>query len=318
MAVLVTGASGFVGGAVCRALVASGEGVRALARSDAAAETVAALGARPVRGSLEDPGSLVEAARGVEVVYHVAGRNEPCPRDLAGLYRANVAGAVAVVEAAARAGARRVVLTSSAAAIGEPRGSVATEETVPVGFPSHYARSKYLGERAAFETAARFGIELVAVLPSSVQGPGRATGSARLFRLAASRRRLVVPDTAFGIVDVDDCARGHLLAARRGGAGRRYLLSGATVTAAEAVRLVAAALGRTVEVRVVDRRLLRLATPVVAVVGGDLVCPDTLRTLAHGHRFDAGRSRAELGLDYTPVAETVARTVRWLRSTGAL
>ena len=154
-----------------------------------------------------------------------------CPSDPGAMYRTNVDGVRTVVGAAAEAGVRRVVLTSSAATIGESEGTVANEETAHAGvFLSHYARSKYLGELAFFEEASRWGIEAVAVNPSSVQGPGRASGSTLILRLALNMKRPVAVDTTLSIVDVDDCADAHLLAAERGTDGSRYLISGASIT----------------------------------------------------------------------------------------
>jgi len=314
--VFLTGGSGFVGGAVLSTLIAEGHEVVALARSDTAAAKVADLGAVPAHGDILDREAIASGAAGCEIVFHVAGRNEMCPRDIAGLYRDNVAGAVAVVEAAADAGVRRVVLTSSAAAIGEPHGVVADETTSPVTFPSRYARSKYLGERAAFAAAERRGIELVAVLPASVQGAGRSGGSARLLAHAFESRRPVIVDTAVGIVDVADCAAGHLLAAERGRPGRRYLLCGASPTLRELLEVVVRVTGRPVRPVVLPRMLLRCAAPATRFVrSGGFVCPDAVRTLLHGHRFDATRSVEELGLSYTPLEETIARAWAWLRST---
>ncbi len=320
MRVFVTGGSGLLGGDLIRALVARGDAVAALARSDAAARQVARLGAEPIRGDLFSHDAIVHGARGAAVAFHVAGRNDTCPRDIAGLYRDNIDGAVAVVDALAAAGVPRIVHTSSAAAIGEPAGVVADETTLPATFPSHYARSKHRGERAAFAAADRAGIELVAVLPSSVQGPGRSGGSAKLLIHALRSRRPLIVETALSIVDIDDCTAGHLAAADRGVAGRRYLLSGATATASHILSLIAETTGRTIEPITVPGTLLGLGTPLAAVIhriaGASLVCPDLLRTLAHGHRFDAGRSQRELGVVYRPLTDTIIRTVTWLRDEG--
>src|SRR5436190_23649159 len=133
MTAFVTGGSGFVGGAVIRALVAEGEPVRALARSPVATTAVTELGAEPVAGDLADRTALADAMDGCDVVYHVAGVNQMCPRDPAGLEATNIGGAVTAVEAAADARVARLVLTSSSAAIGEPAGTIGTEDSVHRG-----------------------------------------------------------------------------------------------------------------------------------------------------------------------------------------
>jgi len=319
--VFVTGGSGFVGGAVVDHLVASGADVRALARSEMSANRVAARGATPVIGDVSDHGALVSGMSGCDVTFHVAGVNTMCPSDPGAMYRTNVDGVRVVVGAAAKAGVRRIVLTSSAATIGELEGTVANEETAHAGvFLSHYARSKYLGELAFFEEASRWGIEAVSVNPSSVQGPGRASGSTLILRLALNMKQPVAISTTLSIVDVDDCADAHLLAAERGMDGSRYLISGASITVSEAVVLLAKIVDRPIEPIMIPRTLASLAYPLVAMAGlvrGDRpICVEMLRTLLHGHRFDVSRSINDLGVSYTPIVATFERTVRWLAQEG--
>jgi len=323
--VFVTGGSGFVGGAVLRRVVAEATHVRALARSDDAAAAVRALGAEPVAGSILDEGSLIDAMAGCDVAFHVAGVNAGCIRDPGPMYAANVSGPERVIRAAAAAGVARVVHTSSAAAVAEPEGTVATERTEPSGtFHTHYARSKYLGERHAFAAGRETGVEVVALNPSSVQGPGRTTGTAKLLLAAARSPVAVLVRTWLSIVDVDDCAQAHVLAARRGVAGERYLVSGSSVTAPEAVDVLRAISGRPRRVLWLPRVVVRAATPLAAVVeriGGDrdpIVCPGMLRTLLHGHRYDGSRAVRDLGLTYTPLEETLRRTLDWYAERGML
>ena len=155
------------------------------------------------------------------------------------MYRANVDGAAGVVQAAAAAGVPRVVHTSSAVTMGEAAGVVATEATPHRGsYLSHYERSKHLGEQAVLAEGRRTGVEVVCVNPSSVQGPGRTGGTARLLIGYLSGRLRWTVDATFSLVFVDDCTRAHLLAERRGVPGERYLVSGATLTVREAVALL--------------------------------------------------------------------------------
>ena len=153
--VIITGGSGFVGGAVLDRLVAAARPVRALARSDESAAALGAAGAEPVRGDILDPASLERAMAGAEVVYHAAGANGFCFPDPAVLYRGNVDGTLNVVRAAAAAGIRRVVYTSSAATIGEEPGTLASEASPHRGhFLSHYERSKQRAEGVALSESA--------------------------------------------------------------------------------------------------------------------------------------------------------------------
>ncbi len=321
MTVFVTGGSGFVGGAVIDHLVASGVGVNALARSEAAAGAVRSRGAEPIRGDLADGAALQRGMEGCETVYHVAGVNKMCTGDPGPMYHTNVDLVRTVVRAAADAGVQRIVLTSSAAVVGEPAGVVADESTEHSGrFLSNYARSKYLGEHAFFDEADRVGIEAVAVNPSSVQGPGRSTGSALLLRYALSMRRPVAIETVLSVVDIDDTARAHLLAAERGASGRRYLVNGASADIRTFVKTLSDAAEQTIEPIILPRWMAAGLSPVAAVAGfgeGDHpMCLEMLRTLLHGHRFDASRSIAELDMEYTPLPDMLARTVAWLRAEG--
>jgi dihydroflavonol-4-reductase len=258
---------------------------------------------------------------GCDIAFHVAGVNAMCPSDPGILYRTNVDGVRVVVRAAAESGVRRIVLTSSAAALGESKGMVADEGTSHSGeFLSHYARSKHFGELAFFEEASRVGIEAVAVNPSSVQGPGRSSGSTLILRLALNMKRPVAVDTTLSIVDIDDCATAHVLAAQRGTDGSRYLISGASISVREAVALLAEIVGRPIEPIMIPREMAYLAYPLVGVAGlarGDRpICVEMLRTLLHGHRFDVSRSIRDLGMSYTPLRWTFDRTVRWLAQEG--
>ena len=189
----------------------------ALARSADAVGTLEAVGAEPVRGGLESSSTLLAAMRGCGTVFHVAGVNATCLRDPVQMLHANIDGVAAVIRAAASAGVGRVVHTSSAATIGEPEGVVAREDTAHRGwFLSDYERSKFLGERRALDLGTTLGIDVVCVNPSSVQGPGRIEGSARLLIDLVNGKLPVLVDTHLSIVDIDDCTQAHLLAETHG------------------------------------------------------------------------------------------------------
>jgi dihydroflavonol-4-reductase len=320
--VLVTGGTGFVGGALVRRLLADGRAVRVLARSEPGAASLAELGATPVRGDLSDAPSLRVAMLDVATVFHAAGLNAMCLRDPGELFRTNVDGSGNVIRAAAEAGVARVVYTSSAATIGEPEGLIGREDTPHRGsFLSAYERSKFLAEERVGRLAGELGVPTVTVNPSSVQGPGRVEGSARLLLALVNGRLPVVVPSFVSIVDIDDCTDGHVLAERLGAPGDRYLLNGATLSVSEAVAVLRSIAGR-------PRRVLTLPRPVASVAGrlGDAVsgltgrplpvCSELTRTLLHGHRYDGSRATRELGLRYRPIEETVRRTVAWYAEQG--
>ncbi len=320
--VLVTGGTGVVGRAIVKRLILAGREVRGLARSDRSAAALGELGARPVPGDVLDPASLRKAMDGVGSVLHVAGVNAMCLRDPEPMYRVNVQGPTNVIEAAADAGVAMVVHTSSAAAIGEASGTVGREDSPHRGsYLSHYERSKRLAEHRVLDLAAGRGVRAVIVQPASVQGPGRSTGSARLLLHAVNGRLPVLVDTTISLVDVSDCAEGHLLAETRGVAGERYLLSGATLTTREALALVRGLCGRPERVVWLPRWAVVAAgasseTAARMVGRNPLVCREVVRTLMHGHRYDGSKAGRELGVRYTPIEETFRRTLAWYADRG--
>jgi dihydroflavonol-4-reductase len=322
VSVVVTGGSGVVGTAIVRHLVAAGETPLCLSRTTASDTALSDLGATPVRGDVADPASLRSAFDGADLVYHVAGVNTMCALDPEPMMRVNVGGSRHVVAAAEAAGVRRVVYTSSAAAIGEPEGEVGTESSPHRGwYLSDYERSKHLAERAVFEAAEH--VELVAVNPSSVQGPGRATGTGALILALLQGRLPALIDTRLSIVDIDDCARGHLLAAERGKPGERYLLNSFTMTMREAVSVLEAAIGRSVAVRWVPGWVASLGVlPVEAVarIRGrkPSFCREMVRTLRHGHAYDGSKAASELGVVYTTAPALLSRLTDWFSSEGML
>ena len=320
----VTGGTGVVGRSIVRRLLDDGRRVVALARSEQARRSLSDLGVTAAPGDVGDVDALAAGMDGCGVVYHVAGLNATCLRDPAPLFEVNVGGSANVIEAAARAGVRRVVYTSSATTVGEERGEVGREDSPHRGwFLSSYERSKFEAERLVLERGPALGLEVVSDTPTSGQGPGRAGGSARLLVLfLTGRLRFFVP-TRLTFVDIDDCAAGHLLAEHRGKPGERYLLSGASLALEDALALLARITG-------VERRPWPIPVPVASAVGalaevaGRLarrqlpLCREVVRTLVHGHTYDGSKAERDLGLTYTPVEETLRRTVEWLVSEGVV
>jgi dihydroflavonol-4-reductase len=248
----------------------------------------------------------------------VAGVNTLCPADPAPLYRVNRDGARAVAVAAAAAGVRRLVHTSSAATLGEAEGTVGSEDSPHRGsFLSHYERSKTEGERAVLAEAARTGLDVVCVNPSSVQGPGRTGGTGRILLAILDRRLPVFIDTRISVTDIADAVEGHVLAAERGVPGRRYVLCGATLTTGEAFDLLSRVAGRDIHPRIVPGAVASVAeAPFRLARRAPPFCRAMVRTMRHGHAYDGSRAERELGLRYTPVEDTLRRTLEWARAEG--
>jgi dihydroflavonol-4-reductase len=275
-----------------------------------------------VVGDILDYDSLLRAFDGADLVYHVAGVNKLCLPDPSHMYRANIEGTRNVLRAVCATGVRRVVYTSSAVTIGEAQGQVGNEHSIHRGtFNSHYERSKFQAEQVLINEAGD--LDVVIVNPSSVQGPGRATGTGKLLLDVLAGRLSTVVDTRISIVDIDDCARGHLLAAERGVRLRRYLLNSFSMTTQEAVNLVEAVTGREIHVRYLPPWVASLSGGVVGALFSVIrrpapICAEMVRTLQHGHVYDGSRAARELGLVYTPASETLSRLIEWARGEGLI
>ena len=316
--ILVTGATGYVAGHLLPELLKGKQPVRALVLPGEGDANLRSLGVEVVRGDLRDASSLVSALEGIDLCFHLAGINSFWIRNRRDYYEINVKGVRSLLEAAKKAGVRRVVHTSSVVTIGEKKGEIGTEETVHRGyFLSHYERSKYLGEKEALGMAGP-DLEVVVVNPSSAYGPGRVTGSGKMF-LDFLRGKL--PGLFGGIINllfIGDMVKGHLLAAEWGRSGERYILAGENLSVEEAFRAAAEIAG----LSAIPRRI-----PTSLVWGicwsGHLrsfftgkpprLSRDQVRTLLHGIRVDHSKARRELGLDFTPFAEALARTIEGYR-----
>ncbi|MDH3189824.1 MAG: NAD-dependent epimerase/dehydratase family protein, partial [Acidimicrobiia bacterium] len=273
-------------------------------------------------GELADVASLERLAWGCEIFFNIAGVNQMCVRDPSSMERANVAGVDNAVDACLRSGVRRLVHTSSAVTLGERRGTVGNEGSLHRGsFLSEYERTKYLGEQALF--AHKGDLEVVSVNPSSVQGPGRATGTGRIILDVINGRLKYLVDTRISLVDIEDCATGHVLAALKGREGHRYVLSGPSVTVRSALETAGSIIGRKLDPTFLPGWLVTAAVqvidPVARVLGNELpFCPEMVRVLRFGHSYDGSRAVGELGVSYRPIEETIERTVRWFDAEGLL
>jgi dihydroflavonol-4-reductase len=245
---LVTGATGFVGAAVARALLRECWEVRALARRGSDRRNLQPLAVEVFEGDLADADSLARALAGCDALFHVAADYRLGVFDPRQLYQTNVEGTRNILNAARAAGVRRVVYTSSVATIGIPLdGTPGAEETPSTlaDMIGHYKRSKFLGEEVARE-AAHSGTPVIIVNPSTPVGPGdvKPTPTGQMVLDAAAGRMPAYVDTGLNIVHVDDVAAGHLLAFHRGRVGERYILGGQDMTLREILVEIAQLVGR--------------------------------------------------------------------------
>lgn len=317
MKAVVTGATGFVGGHVARLLAERGDEVTATYRDPERLARVRELDVREVKADVLDRAAMRRAMRGTDIVFHTAGFVGSKPVDQ--VWRLNALAPRLVVEAAAAEGVERVVVTSSVAAIGPARpGAIAEEHDVYRGGDGAYGDSKHEGEAEAFAAGARLGVEVVAVDPAYVLGvpvdrsqPGetstRIVGNYMLGRLPA------VVDGGTSIVDVEDVARGHLLAGEDGVPGERYILGGENMGWVELIDRIAALSG-------VHRPLVVLPVEAAAVARATLaarlpspIAPEGVMLMAENWRCSSRKARRELGWSARSADATIVETIDWYR-----
>jgi dihydroflavonol-4-reductase len=323
---LVTGATGFVGSAVTRALEARGHAVRVLVRAGSDRRNLAGLNAEPVLGDLTDPASLAAAVAGCRYVFHVAADYRIWVPDPEAMLRANVEGTRALMMAAQAAGVERIVYCSSVAALGLTKDGSAADETTKVSedmVVGIYKKSKYRAEQAVLELVREQGLPAVIVNPAAPVGPRdlKPTPTGKMIADAASGRMPAYVDTGLNIVHVDDVAQGHLLALDRGRIGERYILGSENMSLAQLFGMVAAQVGRPpprVKLPVTALWPLALACEGLANIAGitPLVTRDHLRMSRKLMYFSSAKAIAELGYAPRPASMAVADAIAWFRANG--
>lgn len=319
MSVFLTGASGFIGSHVARALVTRGERVRCLCRSTSQRADLADLGVEWTIGDLTDRASLRRAMTGADIVFHCAADYRLYAADPAELYRSNVDGTRNVLAVAAELGVKKVVYTSSVGTLSLHQGRPANENArAALGdMVGDYKRSKFLAERVVDEWMAR-GLPIVIVSPSTPIGERdvKPTPTGRIVVDFLADRLPAYVDTGLNLVDVHDVALGHLLAAERGRPGETYILGNVNLTLHEILELLA---------RMTHKRAPRLKLPHWVPLAIAHVEEPVARWLGRQPRvpiegvrmskalmfFDASKAVRELGLPQSPIEPAFERAVGW-------
>lgn len=328
MSILVTGASGFVGSAVLRALLAAGQRVKVLVRPASDRSNLAGMAVEIVEGDLRDRASLERACANCSGLYHVAADYRLWTRNPDELYASNVEGTRHLMTAALKAGIPRIVYTSSVATLGLHADGTPADEDTPVTINDmigHYKRSKFLAERAIDDLVQHAGLPVVIVNPSTPIGPHdvKPTPTGRMIRDAWFGRIPAFVDTGLNLVHVDDVAAGHLLAFERGQIGRRYILGGENLSLRAILTEIARLAGR----RPPRIELPRLGLiPVAAIAeawawlthGAEpQVTLDGLRMSRKKMYFSSHRASLELGYQFRPANEAIVAAVEWFRQRPA-
>ena len=329
MTVLVTGATGFVGSAMARRLLAEGEAVRVLVRASSDLANIEGLDVERTLGDLTDPASLAAACKGCSSVFHVAADYRLWTREPEIMLRTNVEGSQSLIRAAMESGVTRIVYTSSVAALGNTGSEMPADENTPSALSDMigiYKRSKFLAEEAVRKMITDDAAPVVIVNPSAPVGPRdiKPTPTGRMIVEAAAGRMPAFVDTGLNVVHVDDVAEGHLLAWKKGQIGERYIIGGENLTLAQILAEIAAICGR----KPPTIRIPRLAIMPIAVVaegwtrliGGDepFVTIDGLKMAKKKMYFSSARAERELGYRARPVREAFVDAVSWFRENGYL
>jgi dihydroflavonol-4-reductase len=326
MKACVTGGTGYVGAHVVKLLAERAHEVRVTYREAQRLDRLTGVEFEPVSADVLDRSSMRRAVRGQDVIFHTAGFVGSRPREL--LWQMNALAPRLVVEAAAAEQVRRVVLTSSVAAVGPALDGQVTDETNVYrsgGMSLAYGDAKHEGEAEALAAGARLGVEVVVVNPSYVLGvpvsrahagetSTRIVGNYLLGRLPA------VVDGAVNVVDVVDVAKGHLLAAERGHPGERYILGGVNLSWPELIDRIAVMSGTSYPLLVLPTEVAYAARMQEGLRVRGPIAPDAFMLMAQSWRYSSKKARRVLGYRTRPLDKTLRETIDWyheLVSSGA-
>ena len=323
---LVTGATGFIGSAVVRRLLARGQMVRVLSRANSDYTNISSLNVEICEGDLLYPESIRDAVEGCEGLFHVAADYRLWTRNPDKMFKVNVEGTQSVIEAATDAGVRRIVYTSSVAVLGNCQPELSDEDT-PVQYEEMigpYKQSKFRAEEVVHRLIAERGAPVVIVNPSTPIGPRdiKPTPTGRMIVEAASGKMPAYVDTGLNIVHVDDVAEGHVLAFEKGIIGARYILGGDNIDLAQILTIVSRKMGR----RPPTICLPHIAVMPIAYIvegwarlfGGDdpFVTVDGVRMARKTMFFSSAKAERELDYTYRSSAEAINEAVSWFLDNG--
>ena len=322
MKVLVTGATGFIGGNLARTLVDRGYDVRALVRPNGNPLALRDIDVEQTPGDLRDRDSLARALEGCQGLFHCAAMYTFWSRDPAEVYKVNAEGTKIILEEARRAAVEKVVYTSTVSTIGLPKKGLGVEDTEvrPKDLVGHYKKSKYLGEQEAL-AAARNGLPVVVVNPAAPIGPWDVkptpTGGIVLDFLRGNLPFYV--GTGMNVVDVEDVAVGHVLAMEKGQPGQRYILGNRNMTLIEVLLTLEAITGLKAPRMRLPINLIILMGMIDYLVEGKLlrrrprIPLEGMRVARKPMYVSSAKAVRQLGLPQTPVEEALEKAVRWFK-----
>jgi dihydroflavonol-4-reductase len=320
--IFLTGATGFLGSHVGRALAAAGADLRLLTRKTSPTANIAEIKGERVVGDLRDANSYKAAIEGCDFVFHVAADYRLWTRDPQEMYRSNVDGTRSLLDAAAAAAVKRVVYTSSVATMGFIGDGTSADENSPVSLADmigHYKRSKFMAEQIALKSPIT-----VVVNPTTPVGEYdiKPTPTGRIIVDFLNRNFPAYVDTGLNLVDARECARGHLLALEKGSPGERYILGGENLTLKQILDKLSVHSGIPAPTVKVPHAVAMMAAVGDTVVTGYIRGREpraTIDAVRMGRKkmfVSSAKAERELGFPSVPVDAALRRAVQWFRENG--
>jgi len=315
--IFITGSTGVVGKPLLRKIVDKGHNVFALSRSQNNDHFFSDLGVKKIEGDLFTEAIYDELSDcNIDAIFHIAGVNKMCSKNPEGMFKANIEGTKEMLQLGNRLKIKKFIYTSSAVTLGEEIGTVGNEVSDHRGyFLSKYEESKFLAEKEAFDYDK--GFEFVSVNPSSVQGPGRVSGTAKLLISTLNKTYPPLIRNNISIVDIDDCTDGHYQALLNGKDNQRYVLNSFQTTSEELLsklKSLSEWSGRPIYIPKLGLKIIAPLGDLYKSVSNStpLICSESARVLTHGHIYDGSKAGDKLNLSYIDLETFMKKTINWL------
>ena len=315
--IFITGSTGVVGKPLLRKIVNQGHNVFALSRSNNNDHLFSDLGVKKIEGNLFTKSLYDDLSDcNLDAIFHIAGVNKMCSKNPDGMFKANIEGTKAMLQLANRLKIKKFIYTSSAVTLGEKLGTLGNEHKVRFSqMVGDYKKSKYLAEKEAFDYDKDF--EFVSVNPSSVQGPGRVSGTAKLLISTLNKTYPPLIKNNISIVDIDDCTDGHYQALLNGEDNQRYVLNSFQTTSEELLsklKSLSEWSGRPMYIPKLGLKIIAPLGDLYKLLSNStpLICSESARVLTHGHIYDGSKAGDKLNINYIDLDMFIKKTINWL------
>ena len=315
--IFITGSTGVVGKPILQKIIDQGHNVFALSRSNNNDHWFSGLGVKKIEGDLFTESIYDDLSKcDIDAIFHIAGVNKMCSKNPDGMFHANIEGTKAILQLGNRLKIKKFIYTSSAVTLGEELGTVGNELSNHRGyFLSKYEESKYLAEKEAFAYDKDF--EFVSVNPSSVQGPGRVSGTAKLLISTLNKTYPPLIRNNISIVDIDDCTDGHYQALLNGEDNQRYVLNSFQTTSEDLLsklRSLSEWSGRPIYIPKLGLKIIAPLGDLYKALSNStpLICSESARVLTHGHIYDGSKAGDKLNINYIDLEMFMKKTINWL------